>query len=355
MSTFCKSKTLAIMLTYACPASCKNCGTFSSPADKSRLDFDAALRCIEQAKVLDFSNVVFTGGESTLRWQQLLVAIRHANNYGFPTRLVTNAHWATSVGKATQLIEELIQHGLDEINFSTGDEHVRFIPLERVVFATSEAVKQGLAVHIMVEMTNKRRISKSDFLNHELIQALPDREKRRISITESPWMPLDPDEVETSPDGIATDASNLLRSTGCNSILNTYMLQADGRIASCCGLGMRRVPELSVGFAKGPSFLADAVRNAEEDFLKVWLRYKRPEKILAWAAEHDPEIAREGRYGHCCQACMRVYQDPRVHKVIGEHYHEVMLEVLQLAWLNEQFIPEKLSAAKQAAFNGAGR
>jgi len=41
---------------------------------------------------------------------------------------------------------------------------------------------------------------------------------------------------------------------------------------------------------------------------------------------------------------MRVYQDPRVHKVIQEHYHEIVPEVIQLAWLNEHYIPDKLLA-----------
>jgi organic radical activating enzyme len=348
MSIFAKSKTLALMLTYACPAECRNCGTSSSPVDKNRLNLQAALSGIEQAKALDFSNVVFTGGESTLRWQDLLEGIRHANRRDLPTRLVTNAHWATSVARASDLVGELIDCGLDEINFSTGDEHVRFIPLERVVFATMAAVKHGLQVHVMVEMTGERKISKNDIFMHPLIEQLADNERGRITATESPWMPLDPQQIEKYPEGVATDGSNVVRSTGCDSVLQTYVLQADGRIGSCCGLGMRHVAELNVGVAKGSTFLADAVREAEEDFLKIWLRNRGPEKILAWAATFDPEIGWEGKYGHCCQACMRVYQDPRVHKVIKEHYHEVMGEVLQLAWLNEQFIPEKL-------FSGADR
>jgi len=339
---FASAKTLSVMLTYACTAACKNCGTSSSPKDKNKLNLGAALSGIEQAKTLNFSNVVFTGGESTLRWKDLLVALRHAREFELPTRLVTNAHWATSPARASILIDELRQAGLDEINFSTGDQHVRFVPLERVIFAAVAAIKRKMAVHIMIELTEERAISKDDVLNHAHIQQLSEDERGLLMTTESPWMPLDPDDIESYPEGIAIDGSNVSKSLGCDSVLQTYVLQADGRIGSCCGLGMRHVPELSVGITEGDSFLSEAIQAAEEDFLKIWLRYKGPEKILAWVAKYDPEISWEGKYGHCCQACMRIYQDPRVHEVIHNHYHEIVSEVVQLAWLNEHYIPKNL-------------
>jgi organic radical activating enzyme len=344
-SVFANSKTLSVMLTYACTASCTNCGTSSHPLDKNRLDLGAALSGIDQAKALNFSNVVFTGGEPTLRWPDLLVAIRHANDLGLPTRLVTNAHWATSATRASALIEELVQSGLDEINFSTGDQHVRFVPIDRIAFATVAAIRSKMAVHVMIELTAERKISRNDVLGHPLILELPEDERRYIVATESPWMPLDPYDVESYPEGIAINSANLAKSLGCDSVLQTYVLQADGRIGSCCGLGMRHVPELSVGVAEGTSFLSDAITAAEEDFLKIWLRYKGAEKILAWAAQHDPEIVWENKYAHCCQACMRIYRDPRIQKVIREHYEEIVPEVIQLAWLNDHYIPDKLSAA----------
>src|SRR5262249_57735436 len=109
MSVFAKQKTLCIMLTYACPAACTNCGTSSHPKEKNILKLDVALSGIKQARALNFASVVFTGGESTLRWKDLLIAIRYAHELGFPTRLVTNAHWATSPERSIQLIGELLE------------------------------------------------------------------------------------------------------------------------------------------------------------------------------------------------------------------------------------------------------
>ncbi|WP_341872325.1 radical SAM protein [Beijerinckia indica] len=330
------------MLTYACTASCNNCGTLSTPSDKNILSLDIALNAIEQANALGFANVVFTGGESTLRWNDLLSAIQKATELQMPTRLVTNAHWATSVDRATALLSELANVGLDEINFSTGDQHIRFVPLQRVVFATLSAVKNNMPVHTMIELTAERSISVNDYLQHPLVQELSDREKRLITATESPWMPLDSNQVACYPSNYVRNQDNVLKSTGCDSVLQTYVVQADGRVGSCCGLGMRKVPELSVGMAEGNAFLETAIERAEDDFLKLWLRFQGPEKILAWAAQFDPTILWENKYAHCCQACMRIYDDSRVQQVIKEHYTEIVPEVIKLAWLNEYYLPGKL-------------
>ena len=338
-------KTLSIMPTYTCTAECRDCGTLSSPRDRTRLPLEAILAAIDQAKDAGFGNVVFTGGEATLRWKDLLVSIAHAREQGFPTRIVTNAYWATTLQRAGERLDELIAAGLDEINYSTGDEHVRFVPLERVVHATVAALERQLKVHVMVELREERRVSEEDLLKHPDILALDPEVRKSLHVSESPWMPLDPRDVEAYPEGVAANAENVGMRTGCDSILQTYVMQADGKIGSCCGLGMRIIPELHVGTLEGDGFLRQAVVEAENDFLKVWMRYKGPEKILEWAAEKDPDIEWENMYAHRCQACLRIYKDPKVVAVIREHYTEMYADVLQCAYLDDEYIPESMGHA----------
>ncbi len=335
-------KTLSVMPTYTCPAECRDCGTVSSPRDRTNLPLKTILSAIDQARELGFFNVVFTGGEPTLRWKDLLTAIAHAKSLDLPTRIVTNAHWATSLVNAYKRIDALMDAGISEINYSTGDEHARFIPVERVVTAAVAAAKRGLVCYIMVELRAERGLIDETILEHPMITALPPAERRLITTAESPWMPLDPQEVGEYPEGITANRDNISMCRGCDSVLQTYVMEADGRIGACCGLGMRIVPELNVARAQGEGFLGHAVEEAENDFLKVWIRYKGPEKILAWAAEKDPEIEWEDIYAHRCQACLRLYKDPRVGKVIREHYTEVVADVLQCAWLDEEYIPDRL-------------
>jgi organic radical activating enzyme len=192
-------KTLSVMPTFTCPAACNNCGTLSSPSERTSLSLDRALETIREAKHLGFGLVVFTGGETTLRWDETLEGIALASSLGMLTRVVTNAHWARSLEVARDRIDKFIAAGLSEINYSTGDEHVRFVPLDRVATACVAAAERALRVHVMIELTAARTIRASDLLGHPLIAQLPLGMGRYISVVESPWMPLNQPNEKITP------------------------------------------------------------------------------------------------------------------------------------------------------------
>jgi len=85
--------------------------------------------------------------------------------------------------------------------------------------------------------------------------------------------------------------------------------------------------------------LQNAIRDAESDFLKLLLHYKGPEKLLAWAASKNSEITWENFYAHKCQSCLRIYKDPKVGSVIREYHSELISDVLQAAWMEEELYP----------------
>lgn len=341
------ARTLSIMPTYTCTAACSNCASLSSPEVRDRLPLQTILDAITQAKALGFYNVVFTGGEATLRWKDLLQGIAHAHALGFPTRLVTNAHWATGPEEAGRRIEALLASGLSEINYSTGDEHARFVPLERVAHASVAAVRQGMRVWVMVETRESRTITAAAIREHPVVMVMTEDERKRIEIVESPWMPLDPSAIEAYPEGMAAHRLNFKGHSACDNVLQTYTVQADGKVGACCGIGMRLIPELNVTTVNTPDFLHVACEEAEEDFLKIWIHYKGPEQVLAWAARRDPSIEWEGLYAHRCQACARVYQDPKVAKVVREHHLEMVADVLQSAWFDERYAKRAMQSAHE--------
>jgi organic radical activating enzyme len=346
-----RGHTLSIMPTFTCPAECADCGTLSSPRDRTRLEPAVVLAAIDEARHLNFHNIVFTGGEATLEWKTLLLGIRRAADHGFPVRLVTNAHWATSLETARARLAELIDAGLSEINYSTGDEHVRFVPLERVILACVAACERRFRTHVMMELKQDRGITPDLILEHPLIATLPPDQFEALTILSSPWMPLRHETIYQYPEGVACDVQAAAIRGGCSSVLKTYTLQADGRIGACCGLGLRVIPELNVADTAQPQFLRRAILDAEEDFLKLWIHHQGPAKIVAWAATHDPTISWEGMYAHQCQMCQRLYHDNAVRKVIAEHWQEMIADVLQAAWLDNVHIPDtlgKLSATANA-------
>jgi len=329
-----RAKTLSVMPTYQCTAACKHCGTYSSPKQTTFLDPELMLKAIEQAAQSGYKVVVFTGGEATLAEDALLRGIRLASSHGICTRIVTNAWWATDEQTADQFLKKLLEAGLVEINFSTGDQHTRFVPLENVLWASRAAAKIPMKTNvIMVETFAGRALTKHTVKAHSIYKSIRrDYPKASVRINESPWMPLSPGEVGHYAEGMSTTKKNLPVHTGCSSCMGTTTLQADGRIAACCGIGMRAIPELQVGHISSMS-LTEADEVMENDFLKRWIRIEGPEKILAWAATHDPSIQWEGMYAHHCQSCVRLYRDPKVRAVILEHHQEKMADVLMAEWL----------------------
>ena len=334
-----RGQTLSVMPTFQCNAACTHCGTMSHPGVKTTLERAVVLDAITQAAEADFGLVVFTGGEATLTGDDLLDAIRHATGLGLRTRLVTNCHWAEDEQRADAYVATLKAQGLGEINFSTGDQHARFVPVEHVLRAVRAAVDHGYAPAVMVETVADRQVTKEMLEEHpHFLETRRRHPGRAIKLHESPWMPLKPSRVNDYPKGLAVDASNVSACEGCDSVLQTLTLQADGRFGACCGLGMRIVPELQVGTVGGTS-VADAVAEANADFLKRWIRIDGPERILAWAAAIDPSIEWEGMYAHRCQACLRLYKDPQVRAVIREHWTEKVPDLLFGEWLLHEYRP----------------
>jgi len=342
-----RGRTLSIMPTFTCPAACTDCGTLSSPRERAHLDLATVLAAIDEARALNFCNVVFTGGEATLEWNTLLQGIQRAASYHFPVRLVTNAHWATSASVAHEKLAALIAAGLSEINYSTGDEHIRFVPLERVVHACVAACQLHLRTHVMMELKEARSITPESLEQHPLMTALPLAERAYLSVLSSPWMPLNHSTTYRYPEGVACDGQAAAMRGGCTSVLRTYTLQADGRVGACCGLGLRVIPELNVSTTDMPQCLHQAISAAEEDFLKLWIHYQGPAKVVAWAAQYNPAIRWEGMYAHQCQMCQRLYHDDAIRAVIASHWQEMIAEVLQAAWLDEVHIPATLSQIKR--------
>ncbi|HWM54330.1 MAG TPA: radical SAM protein [Solirubrobacterales bacterium] len=325
------------MPTYRCTAACKHCGTLSSPKEDTWLPVDDMLRAIDEAASAGYGLVVFTGGEPTLAGEHLLLGIRRAASHGVVVRMVTNGWWAESVEAAGEAMRTWVEAGLNELNVSTGDQHHRFVPVESVVRAIQAGVEHDLTVAVMIEVVDGRDISRDTVESHPLYEAMLDRRpEARVSFHESPWMPLSPTRTYEYPNGQAANRQNLASRTGCDSILTTTTVQADGRIAACCGLGMRNIPELQLGMI-GSTSITEADERAADDFLKRWIQIEGPEKILAWAAELDASIEWEDMYAHRCQACIRIYKDPKVRKVITEQHLNKLADVCFQEWMMFHF------------------
>lgn len=334
------------MPTWQCTASCKDCGTFSTPHNKIQLALCDILGAIECASREGFSVVVFTGGEATLRWNDLISGIKYARKLGLSTRLVTNAWWAKSNYIAKKHMESLHSAGLNEINFSTGDEHAKFIPIESVVRAIAEAISLGFDPVLMIEVTSSAKVTRKLITESAIFLAEVGKNAKKLKITESPWMPLDPTKVESYPDELLANRSNLGQKSGCDSIFKTHTVQANGRIGVCCGLGMQAIDALQIGkFESNKTSFMNVQQEAESDLVKLLIRQIGPERVLAKTSELNPDIQWENMYAHKCQACIRVFSDKRVIDEILKNEEHILTELATSMVIDRLLVTKPVSTS----------
>lgn len=284
-------KALSLMPTWQCTAQCHDCGTLSGPHVRTMLKRDDIISAIETAASESFEAIVFTGGEATLRWPDLLLSIRRAADLGLASRLVTNAWWAVSLDAAAEKMRHLADAGLSEINFSTGDEHARFVPVDSVLRGISASLDAGFSPSLMIEVRGEAQVNRDAICSSDLFKDLIGTRAHALNICESPWMPVDHERIGSYPQGMLANKGNVASKSGCDSIFNTHTLQANGVIGVCCGLGMRLLPELKLGaFAAGETSFQTLQKNAEIDLVKLMIRQVGPERVLERAAAVDPSI-----------------------------------------------------------------
>jgi MoaA/NifB/PqqE/SkfB family radical SAM enzyme len=322
-------QTLTLLGTYKCTAACTDCCFGSNPRITQRLDLPGMLAFIDEAaQYPSMRSVVFSGGECFLLGADLTTAVHFASAKGLNTRCVTNGYWAKALRHGRQRLQELKRAGLRELNISTGDFHQEWVREETVVNAAALAVELEIEhTVIMVELQKERRVTAATLLENPRLRALAaDADRDRFRILESPWMPMDARATIDQPTDRVLTRDNVRDRHGCTSIMNTIVATPAGRLDFCCGLSRERIPELNVEWQD--ETLADLLSEAGRDFIKIWLFVDGPERILAWAASKNADIAWEGRYAHHCHACLALFDDPVVRGTIAAHCRERVDDVL---------------------------
>lgn len=323
-------RTTTILASYNCTAACEHCCFDSHPGIKTRMTLDKILKFIKEAsRFKTMKLIVFSGGECFLLGKELDTAIKYATDLGLSTRCVTNGYWATTEESAAQRLRKVIDAGLKEINFSTGDFHQKFVPQSNIVNGALASVKLGLSTVIMVELQKERKVTAPKIRSDPRIldMLLMKKSKKLFKIIESPWMPMSLEEdVQQNPDKYI-NRNNVYKRSGCDSVFNTIVATPNEQMGLCCGLTRELIPELNADITSKSS-LQDIYLRSAKDFMKIWLYVEGPEKILAWAGSKDPTIKWEGKYAHHCHACLALYKDEKVRNVIRKYYNEKVEEVL---------------------------
>ena len=306
----------SFVTTDGCTAKCSHCLMNCKPGLKHKLSFEQMRKAIDQFSRKKNANlVVFTGGESTLLGEDLFRAIRYATLKLLRTRLVTNAHWASSLERARNYVRKLREVGLTELDFSVDDFHEPFVPLDKIRNAWLASKGVGFdAVTLANSFGPKSKIN-PDFIREYLGENLPE-----VSPTSLP----DSQVYKKSEDGTfySIHISTLQKSgraedldseqfrgvenqelldCPCKWVVAEPVLSPLGHMWACCGIPCDNMPILDLGDANKER-IDTILKRASKDVLINALHYLGPYKLCKFVEEHS-DIRFKRNFCGACEIC----------------------------------------------------
>lgn len=319
-------KIITIITTYKCSAACRECCFQCSPKISVRLSYEEIKNFIEKS-VESFGETlkicVFTGGECTLLGEDLFKSIRFAKNMGLRTRIVTNGYWAKTKMSAEKMILKLVNAGLDEINYSTGDNHQEWVSFSTIKNAVLASTAYKLLTFVSIESFSGAKFTKKNFEEDEELNELMD--KSMLNVMSTSWISLKNEDI-IKKSGKKLD--NNYNYSGCDSILNFLGLDPYNKIVACCGLTMEYIPSMKLGEFKDKD-LKKLHYEQFNDFMKIWIFVEGAEKVLYYASQKNNKLVKYIQtIVHPCQACAYIYNSKEIRETLFKYYHEVFDSVI---------------------------
>lgn len=317
-------KTLTFITTNKCTSACNNCCFQCSPKRDLTLSKEQMLNYLEQV-TSDFPSVkvlVLTGGECTiLKYLPEIIDVA-SHKYGLSVRIVSNAHWARTYDAAKKMIVKLKKSGLNEINFSTGDEHLEFVPIEYIKNAIMASCDEGFTPVVNVESIEGHNFNSEYFYKEERLSSL--LSEKKLIVSNGIWIDLkNPEAMMKKPKGVLPYSSK-----ACDNILSGIYITPDNRLKACCGITSGRVKYLDLGNPQKKS-LRFLYENQFSDFVKIWIHTEGPLKILEFISRFDKRIRiEEIKHLHYCLICTAILNNEEFLDIIKKHYEEVFTNVI---------------------------
>jgi len=319
---------LTIITTYSCTSACKNCCFACSPKRKERLSIGDMKKVISEA-ISSFPSIriiIFTGGEPFLLRDELLDAIGYASGLGRCTRVVSNAYWAYRYKQAYSLLKELKKRGLNEINYSTGDEHQEFVPYDNIVYACRAALDLSFSVAVNIEAHENKKF-KMETLSND-VRLLKYRNNPSFLISNGLWIAYDEEAKKKSK---MCDTVNMCsrnkEEVGCDTLFNNIAVSPIKQLFSCCGFFAPRTPLLQFG-KLGEGDISTNYNRQFDDLLKIWLFTSGPHNIARFINQYKSGEKIDCYKKHPCSVCEQIYANIENIEIVKLHYKEVFPRIM---------------------------
>lgn len=324
-SSYISPSTIGLITTNKCTAACKDCCFGCNQNNKSEMRDELIHKVISQTvNVFPTTKlIVLTGGECFLLGDRLFSTIQFITNNGLKSRVITNAFWATSFKRAYSILSRLKQSGLSELNISTGDEHLKWIPYDNIINVIVACVKTSIPITVNVESSDTKVFTASKILCDRRIAkylTMPDA----ITIVNGHWVSSDNKDHNQEKEKHHIISDNLRR---CTSLFSSPSVTPEGLVIGCCGLTSQSHPHLSLGNINHKSM--DLVyRDSFDDFLKVWIFTEGPYSILRFCQSKNKKIPPVSQGLHICEYCKIIYTNKECFFTLKKHCKEMIPTII---------------------------
>ena len=314
--------TLVFSVTRKCVAECDFCGVKCSPKIDERLSLNLMTAVMDEVCMFGTTpSVVFTGGEPFLFKHDLLKAVRHAHDLGFGVRIVTSGFWATSLAKATEVLTEFKEAGLNEINFSVDDFHEEYIPLAYVKNGHDAAARVKMPVLLAHKALASSKITVEyleKYFKHKFTVYDENKKNHRDSylIRTSGVIPIGKNCDKVKEKELNYCYYPLGYMYRCDSVLDDLVISARGTLQVCCGIPTNEIPELDFGSVEKYG-VATLIKEANDDFITNWLVMEGPYGLKEYVEKKDKTISFRKKYINNCHLCWDVLTHPKAREIIS--------------------------------------
>lgn len=231
------------------------------------------------------------------------------------SRIVTNGFWACSFKKAYKTLFNLHECGLTEINVSTGDEHLKWVPLDNVINMIVAAVKNKIPISVNIESSASKSFVNKDLTNDYRIRK--HLNSGLIYIVNGHWISTSQRDDNTDNKGSKyIHSGNSLR---CTSIFTSPSILPNGSVIACCGLTSQDHESLILGnvLSSDLSYIFD---ESIYDFIKLWIYTDGPFSLLEYCNEVNPNLPTIDRGLHICEYCKLLYTNEGYFSTLKKTY-----------------------------------
>lgn len=154
---------IELIYTQKCNIRCEHCITEAGQDKNGKLDLNKVLSLIHDSVESGINTVGITGGEPLLFFDEMIEIISVAKKHGMESKLVSNGFWGSTKEKAEEMVSILSNAGLNYLNISLDEFHLKFIP-EKNILNISDAVKKQKNLALILRICCTKDYSVLDFI-----------------------------------------------------------------------------------------------------------------------------------------------------------------------------------------------